>query len=56
VLCFKVELQRVRNNYDLYILLKAWRDNRHAGGDEFNAKLKEFYKSMRLRPSHIDIL
>ncbi|XP_060658252.1 uncharacterized protein LOC132792787 [Drosophila nasuta] len=36
--------------YDVEILLAAWKTNRHAGGFEFNAKLKEFYSSIGQRP------
>ncbi|XP_034481205.1 uncharacterized protein LOC117786899 [Drosophila innubila] len=43
-----LELELVSNDNDVDILLKAWRDNRHAGGAEFDAKLKEFYKSTNI--------
>ncbi|KAH8366121.1 hypothetical protein KR093_009327 [Drosophila rubida] len=36
-------------DYDLKLLLAAWCSNRHAGGDEYNAKLKELYWCMGQR-------
>ncbi|XP_030560840.1 uncharacterized protein LOC115762667 [Drosophila novamexicana] len=43
------ELEKVSDNYDANILLEAWLDNSHAGGDEFERKLIAFYSSVGQR-------
>ncbi|KAH8302759.1 hypothetical protein KR044_010651 [Drosophila immigrans] len=42
-------LENEYNEYDVNILLAAWRSSQHAGGDEFNAKLRDFYWCMGVR-------
>ncbi|KAM8710808.1 hypothetical protein ACLKA7_017441 [Drosophila subpalustris] len=45
-------LENLNNDCDVDndndILLAAWRDNRHAGGSEFDNKLREFFKTANI--------